>query len=145
MKSLIWYCKNLAVTNIQQMKNSENVCDNNSSEIMAQNVIVPWVTIESESDYNYFEDFLTDLKKVSKRFKTNKIVIIPFAHFANKLPPYSISFRIINDLGQYLEKNGFETKRAHFGSAKDLMFFSPADKYQVIARQYPEPSLIKRL
>ncbi len=144
MKILIWHCQEIFIGNIKKINEDLLNIDNKIEEISEKNVIVPWVTIESESDYNYFEDLLIDLKKLCKRFKTNKIVLIPFAHFSNKIPLNKISFRIISDLENYLIQNNLKVSRAHFGSAKDIRFFSPADSKQVLFKQYPKPEFILR-
>jgi len=47
------------------------------------------------------------------------------------------------DLEEHLKKNGFLVTKGHFGSAKDLKMYSPADKMQVIFRSYPKPEYLK--
>lgn len=117
--------------------------DKDESNILEENVIVPWITIESEKDYNYFDDFLQDLTEMKNHFKTNKVVLTPFAHLANSQVTFKTAFRILCDLDDFLKQNGFITIKAHFGSAKDLKFYSPADKLQVVFRSYPKPEYLK--
>jgi hypothetical protein len=98
---------------------------------------VPWITIQSKKDVDYFDLFLNDINLLKKRFKTNKIILLPFAHLTEKIASGDVSFLILEKLKIFLQNNDFDVKMAHFGSAKDLTFISPADEYQVIHRSYP--------
>lgn len=143
MKCLIWYCKELFVGNITYTDKLSKPIDKNIENINETNVLMPLVTIEKENDYNYFDDFLIDLKELKLHFNTKKIILSPFVHLSNSQIPFKNAYRIICDLESYLKTNDFEVKRAHFGSAKDLKFFSPADPKQVVFRSYPKPEFLK--
>lgn len=143
MKCLIWYCKKYYLGNIQQSNRLKEKLDNNENEINEENTFAIWITIEIESDYNYFENLLKDLNELKGHFKTNKIILTPFAHLANPQVSFKTAFRILCDLETFLKQNNFDVKKAHFGSAKDLKFFSPADPKQVVFRSYPKPEFLK--
>jgi hypothetical protein len=142
MKCLIWYCKDLYIGNIQVSDKAKDL-DNDENTIDDNNCIFPWITIETEQDYNYFDDVLKDINSLKEHFKTNKIVLMPFAHLANSQVSFKTAFRILCDLEEHLKKNGFLVTKGHFGSAKDLKMYSPADKMQVIFRSYPKPEYLK--
>jgi hypothetical protein len=112
---------------------------NSTKKIKERNVLCPWITVEGKEDVNYFEQFEKDLKEQADHFKTNKVVLLPFVHFVYHIPPYEFSFGILMKLKDYLESKKYDVKLAHFGSAKDFKFFSPADEKQVTQRSYPNP------
>ena len=114
------------------------ISQNSEENIDEKNVIVPWVTIESEKDKIFFDDFLNDIRVVADKFKTNKIILFPFAHFSSKIPKKETSFKIFDNLYEFLIKNNFNVKKAHFGSYKDVLLDSPANEYQVMFRSYPK-------
>ena len=141
MKVLIWHCDSYFVGNPIKSQKAQNINDDNHN-VDVKNSLVIWATIESLDDNSYFPDLLNDINLLSKRFDTKIIALTPFAHLTNKPLNLKQSFLIIDKLNDYLKENGFDVKRAHFGSAKDLRMFSPADQYQCVFRSYPKPEFI---
>ena len=140
MKALIWYCKKLEIGKVKPNDCRVNLNGLNSTKkIKEKKVLYPWITIEGKEDVNYFEAFEKDLKEQANHFKTNNVVLLPFVHFVYNIPPSELSFWILMKLKDYLESKKYSVKLAHFGSSKDFKFFSPADKMQVVMRQYPNP------
>lgn len=139
MICLIWHLKNLYIGNVINSDRIKEIKqdDVTNLEIDGENVISPWVTVESKDDIEYFDLFLKDILFLKKRFNTNKIIIMPFAHLTNKICKKEHAFYVITKLKNFLIKNGFECNVAHFGSGKDVKFFSESDKYQAIYRKYP--------
>ena len=82
MKVLIWYCEKFAIKDIQDSSRMNKI-DENENLIDDNNVIVPWITIETKEDSNYFEDLLKELKLVKSIYNTNKVIILPFAHLSS--------------------------------------------------------------
>jgi hypothetical protein len=136
MKALIWHCKELDIKTGQKSEKVK-IPTPFENDINETDCIVPWVTIESENDINYFSDFLKDLHFLSNKFKTKKIILTPFAHLTNRIASQQSSFDILNKLSNYLEENDFIVTKADFGSTKDIRFFSESDKHQVVFRDYP--------
>ncbi len=143
MKCLIWYCKELYMGNVHPSERIKEELDKKELDINENNIIMPWVTIETENDYNYFEDFLETINEMKNHFNSNKIALTPFAHLANSQVSFKTAFRIICDLEEFLKQKGFTVIKGHFGSAKDLRFYSPADTKQVVFRSYPKPEFLK--
>jgi len=142
MKVLIWYCKKLEIGKCKLNDSSVSIkVLNSTKKIKERKVLNPWITIEGKEDENYFEDFEKDIKEMSDYFKTDKIVILPFVHFVYDIPPYSLSFEVLMKLKAFLESKKYKVQLAHFGFAKDLKFFSPADEKQVLMRSYPSKTL----
>lgn len=139
MKVLIWYYKELKINNIIPSNKIKQIDQTNFSteNIFEKNVIVPWITIEIKNDLNYFNDFLKDINFFKERFKTNKIILVPFAHLTEKIAPRDVSFNIILKLKEFLKENKYEVSMAHFGSYKDVLIDCPADEYQIVHRSYP--------
>ncbi len=138
MKTLIWYCRKFRISNVKKSTRMNPIDQEVEENIDEKNVIVPWITVESEKDKNFFDDFLSDIKKVSDKFKTNKIILVPFAHFTSKIPKKEISFKVFNELYNFLVSKNYEVKKVHFGSYKDILLDSPANEYQVMFRSYPK-------
>jgi hypothetical protein len=136
MKTLIWFCKELCINNIVKSSRTK-ILDNDTNEIDEKECLCPWVTIESNKDVNYFQDFLKDIKFLSVRFKTKTIVLIPFVHLSNEIASQKHALEVINKLQLFLLEKGYVVKKANFGSSKNVKFFSPGDSYQVVFRAYP--------
>ncbi|HOY55841.1 MAG TPA: threonyl-tRNA synthetase editing domain-containing protein [bacterium] len=144
MKALIWYCKKFKISDVKKSTRMKPIIQDLEENLDEKKVVVPWVTIESHKDENFFSDFLNDLKIVADKFKTKKIILCPFAHFASKIPSKEISFEIFCNLADYLIKNGFEVKKVHFGSYKNVLLSSPASEYQVMFRSYSKEFIRKK-
>ncbi|MFH0906232.1 MAG: threonyl-tRNA synthetase editing domain-containing protein [archaeon] len=134
MKALIWHCKYFKIKNHKLFLNI--TIDQEPKNIEENNVIVPWITIETQKDEKCFKKILKDIIFLKERFNTNKVILTPFAHLSNKNADINISYEILNKLEIFLTKNNFNVTRVHFGSSKDTFFESEADKYQVIFRSY---------
>jgi hypothetical protein len=139
MKALIWFCKEFKIGNVINSNKIKEINQKNitSKEIYKKNVIVPWITVEGKKDINYFNNFLKDVLFLKERFKTDKVVLVPFAHLTEKIASRDISFSILLKLKDFLEENNFKVDMAHFGSSKDVLINCPADQYQIIFRSYP--------
>ncbi len=136
MKALIWHCKKFNMGNSKPTKKF-NCVDFEITNIFEKNVLAIFISIENIGDTAYFFDLLSDLKKLSLRFDTNKIIIIPFVHFITKIPPIKEAFEVINKFYAFLAYEGYVVKKAHFGSSKDIELMSPSDPFQVVFRSYP--------
>lgn len=138
MIALIWYCKKLEIgkvkPNLFSMKRKIDL--DKFKKIKEKKVITPWITIESKDDEKCFVDFEKDIKELCEHFKTKKIVLLPFVHLNSRIPPYENSYELLVKLEIFLSNLDYDVKLAHFGSAKDLKFFSPADEKQVVLRNY---------
>lgn len=142
MKALIWYCKKLEIGEVKPGGSKISTTFANSmKKIKEKKVLNPWITIEGPEDVHYFDAFEKDLKELADHFKTNKVVLLPFEHFIYEIPPYEVSFRVLMELKEFLESRKYCVQLAHFGSAKDFKFFSPADEKQVVMRTYPNKVL----
>jgi hypothetical protein len=139
MKALIWYCKEIKIGNVIPSRKIKSINQKEVTKeaIYEKKVIVPWITIEGKEDFNYFNDFLKDVLFFKDRFKTNKVVLLPFAHLTEKIASGEVSFSLLLKLKLFLEENNFKVEIAHFGSFKDFSFTSPADQYQIVHRSYP--------
>lgn len=139
MKVLIWYCREFKINNVvlsKRIKPTEQK-DITKEELSIKNTIVPWITIESKDDIEYLDFFLKDLIIFKERFKTNKIVLVPFSHLTEKIAKKEVSFFIFKKIKELLLKNNFKVEMVHFGSSKDVLIDSPADEYQLVHRSYP--------
>lgn len=139
MKVLIWYCREFKINKVvlsKRIKPTEQK-DITKEELSIKNTIVPWITIESKDDIEYLDFFLKDLIIFKERFKTNKIVLVPFSHLTEKIAKKEVSFFIFKKIKELLLKNNFKVEMVHFGSSKDVLIDSPADEYQLVHRSYP--------
>jgi len=138
VKTLIWHC---AFFKIGKVVNSTRMSklDGNKNIIDEKNVIVPWVTIESSEDVNFFQEFYSEIYFLKERFKTNKIVLLPFAHLSSQICNNKVAYDILNKLQHFLETKNMIVTMAHFGSYKDIEFCSKSDIHQVKFRAFPVP------
>lgn len=145
MKALIWFCKEFKIGNVILSEKTKKIEQENitSENISKKDVIVPWITIEGKKDLDYFSFFLKDIVFLKERFKTNKIILLPFAHLTEKIASREVSFSILLKLKDFLKENDFDCSMAHFGSSKDVLINCPADSYQIVFRSYPLKSFKK--
>lgn len=142
MKTLIWHCAYFKMGKVLNSTRMSKI-DNNNNLINEANVIVPWVTVESSEDVNFFSEFYDEMYFLKGRYKTNKIVLLPFAHLSSQICKKEIAFDILNKLKYYLETKNLIVTMAHFGSYKDIEFCSKADIHQVKFRAFPAPNNFK--
>jgi hypothetical protein len=113
--------------------------DHRNGGVDAENVIVPWITIESSEDTVFLEELAEEILIMSKTHNTNHVVILPFAHLSNVHCKRRIAYDILQKLVKVLEEKSFTVDMVHFGSYKDTEFLSESHPDQVKFRTYPKP------
>ena len=138
MKVLMWHCAKFRLGNINHSHRIKAI-DHRNNDISEQNVIVPWITVESEKDIFFLDDVIQEIEKMSATYNTKLVVITPFGHLSNTHCNKKKAYEILQTLTQRLVDKMFAAQLAHFGSYKDVEFLSEAHPEQVKFRTYPKP------
>lgn len=138
MKALIWHCKRFRVGNIEHSTRMAPI-DYQTECIDETNAITVWVTVETKGDINFLEELMKDIELMCEIHGTNNIIIAPFAHLSELHCKRKNSYSILKNLAISLKDKGLVVKLVHFGSYKDMEFFSESHAEQVRFRTYPKP------
>jgi len=77
---------------------------------------------------------VNEIADVSKKLKTNKVMLFPFAHLSKYLSSPKNAIEILKNAEESLRKRGFEVKRAPFGWNKKFELKSKGHPLAILSR-----------
>lgn len=138
MKVLLWHCSKYKISNINHSTRMKLI-DSNFSDFDLNNVIVPWITIESANDINFLDELIDEIAIMKSIHQTNYVAVTPFGHLSSLHCSRKVAYEILKKLVDTLNSKEFIASMIHFGSYKDLEFMSESHPEQVKFREYPKP------
>ncbi len=102
---------------------AEEVPDDEHKLEINEKVLVVYITVEKNDEKDTekaTELSCTEIEKLAKELGETRIVVYPYAHLSTDLAPSKVAIKILNDMKNRLQKDGFETYKTPFGWYKSF-------------------------
>lgn len=123
MRFLSFHCNSFGYVTTKKSRSSliEDLSEQNKEGYL-ENVIVLFISVEKkdESDSNYLEKALKEIKNISNQLKVKNIVVLSFAHLFAQLSSPRFGLKALKKLEQELKNLNYKVLRPPFGWFNEL-------------------------
>ncbi|PTD93853.1 threonine--tRNA ligase [archaeon SCG-AAA382B04] len=122
MKLLLLHANHFKYEVTDKTPVAEDIDNDLKKKEMGEGLVV-FLTVESndELDIDYaIESGAKNIKEVSKKVNTKKVMLYPYAHLSSDLGSKEAAIKILDGVENELEKNDFDVERSAFGWYKSF-------------------------
>lgn len=126
MRGIIWQTKRFEFEDEEKSNRPPGIkklSEMSKGRKIFTDVVCIWLCIEKDDKDNYINSLLLRFRELNQKFyKSEKVLILPFAHMSNNLEEPARAKEVLDKAVNMFKEKGFLTDRASFGTHKNVLW-----------------------